>query len=181
MYVNFLQYFLEVIQIESKNELVGLVRKSEFNHILLGDDAEIDNEFYLVKVFDYNKSTAILHIGIISEGLGLKPHMLFDYQEKSIYIGYNSNIAVIKFDVDFDNYFIVNLNSRFYNFVDIEKYHYVLVIKELGISALSYTGREVWSVDTDIIENYKITNDLIIMDLFENSTLKISLVDGSNL
>lgn len=147
------------IIVDSKSELKEKLRNSTSDNLILGEDSQLERNFYAFRVEMKDDLSTVLEIGIISEGHGLQPECkLID--EKHICIGFNKEVHIIDIN-NFSKRYKVMLDSLFYEFILLERKDRLIVLQELGLTCISLDGVKLWEHSTDVINDYKIENDSI--------------------
>lgn len=162
--------------IDSKSELKEILRDEHYYCITLGEESQQEKEFYLFEASKKSDFKKGLRIGIISEGHGLKPSILFDSVNNVSYIGLNREVNVI----DCENIVILKrleLDSLFYDMIPLESTLNIIIIHELGIKCISENGDIIWQYSTDVISDFKIIGETLKITTDEQIIL-IALSSG---
>ncbi|WP_346894088.1 hypothetical protein [Clostridium sp. UBA871] len=88
--------FINIIKIvvDSKSELKEKLKNSTCNNLILGEDSQIERNFFLFRNEMKYDLSPVLEIGVISEGHGLQPECkLID--DKHICIGFNKEFILL--------------------------------------------------------------------------------------
>ncbi|OQB14537.1 MAG: hypothetical protein BWY15_01046 [Firmicutes bacterium ADurb.Bin193] len=166
--------FINIIKIivDSKSELKEKLRGSTSDNLILGENSEVERDFYIFKVEAENGLSTILEIGVISEGHGLQPECkLID--ERHICIGVNKEVHIIDI-YNFLKRCTVMFDSLFYEFISLERKDRIIVLQELGLTCISLDGVKLWEHSTNVINDYKVEKDRIVLitDEFSITILK---------
>jgi hypothetical protein len=175
MYLPLTEDYIDVSLKETKSELYEALSKFDAGKIILGAEAEQERQFYIIKVA--LEDIENLGIGIISEGHGLKPQILFDAVSKKLMIGFNNEVTIINCPKRTIESRII-LNSLFYSFLLLNEPKMIVVIQETGVLALNEEGKQLWQHDSDIIENYKIVDGILHLDFMDSEPIALSIADG---
>jgi len=161
--------------IDSKSELLEILRQSKVKHILLGEDSTQSKSFFEISIKNPCTNNELLKVGIISEGHGLKPQYT-NINLDTVIIGFNNEIYTISL-----NSINVMLKKRFesllYGVQYIEKENKVLVICEANIYYLNQDLSIIWKKDMDLIIDYETTDNYIKVKT-EEEKKTISIKDG---
>lgn len=180
MYITVANFFLEIVEIQGGQELESRLKNCSKGHILLGEEAEQQKAFYFIKLYPEDGGDNCFGIGIISEGHGLKPHLLVNHLDKSVFIGFNKEVIVF----DCVNKVILHrheMDSLFFSFLSLTQQDCVLIVHELGIIRTTMNGNRVWEYTCDIIHGLNIENDLVKVSFEDERIECIALQDGKRL
>jgi len=142
------------------------------------------------------KSKLLLESGsenLISFAIIETPHVAIgiSYEEDSVYPKVKSLDSVNECFIGVDNrLFIVNtvemkviseidLQSFFVDVVELANKG-IIVIEEIGVGLYESTGGRIWFTPTDLIENYLVENDTIIVTT-DTGKIKLSILTGKEL
>lgn len=176
MYLTFLNNFINIYATETKSELIQALNKCNNGIILLGNDAQQENDYLIIKVYSGYKYLDILGIGVISEGHGIYPQTLLLPSSKKIIIGYNREITA----VDCNNgkeLFTFKLCSLFHSFIHLDDK--ILAIYEIGVIAFNENGMQLWKYENEIITNYEIEDNYLKIEFIDDEPICLNLCDGS--
>lgn len=177
MYITLSNDFLQIVDVDGRNEMLNQLKKCSDGYVVLGDNSEQEKAFYLVKLFSQEGANKCFGIGIISEGHGLKPHLMINHLDKNIFLGFNKEVVVF----DCVNKVILKryeTDSLFYSFVSLAKLNSVLIVHELGIIQTTMSGEKVWDYTCDIIHGFRVVNSLVELVFEDNSAIRLSLLNG---
>lgn len=178
MHIAFREHLIEVSRWDSREQMVRYLRTDcAAGNILLGEDAELAVEFYTATLYLGSKETRF-GIGICSEGYGLTPQMLLLLESDMLMFGFNREVVAFSI-VDMKVQFTVDLVAPFYRFLTIPGRSVILVLYEIGVIALSCDGRYLWQYDKDIITDYRIADDQLIIEMMDSPTVAIDLSTGT--
>lgn len=147
------------IIVDNKSELKEKMRKSKTPNLIVGEDSQIENSFYIFKGEINNGTSDIFEIGVISEGHGLQPECkLID--ESYVLLGMNKEIHIVDIK-DFSRHYKFVFDSLFYEFVSCKLKDRIIALYELGVICVSLDGVKLWNHSTEIICDYKVMNNTI--------------------
>lgn len=147
------------ITVDSKSELKEKLRNSNSPNLIIGEDSQVENRFYIFRGEINDGVSTIFEIGVISEGHGLQPECKF-IDEKHICIGLNKEIHIVD-SQDFSKHYKIILDSLFYEFISSDRKDRIIALHELGIICVSLDGVKLWEHSTEVINNFKIKNNTI--------------------
>ncbi len=160
---------------ESKAALLAYLDRFPEKSMLIGRDVEAPQKFYS---FSIPIDTRFVEIGIISSGLSIKPE-IFLCENKQIVVGCDCQIKCISLQ-DLSIVCSKQLDGVFYELIPVELNEVVLIVQELGVICINPKGEEIWSIDTDIIEDFWMDHlgNLILTIMEDTYTLKIDILSG---
>ena len=159
---------VELKKIDSRSELYEQLRRGQ-SGVMLGDDDEATNEYFLMSLGD-------CLIGICSQGHGIRPSVLQDSTARVAWVGYNTKLANVNISGCCIN-FIIQLNSVFIAILCRMQDGSVVVIHELGAVRISGSGALLWDVTTDVLIDFSDEGDLISL-VTEEGVTKIDKESG---
>lgn len=166
-----MSHIIKII-VDSKSELKEKLINSTVNNLIIGEDSQIERDFYVFRIEMKDDMSTVFEIGVISEGHGIQPECkLID--KKHICIGFNKEVHIINSE-NLTKHYKVMLDSLFYEFMPLERKDRLIVLHELGLICISLNGVKLWEHSTDVINEYKIENDSIelITDEYNITILK---------
>lgn len=172
--------FLQIATVDSRNVLLDKLKQCVKGYVILGDNSEQEKDFYLVKLFSQEDGNEYFGIGIISEGHGLQPNIMVNHLENSIFFGFNKEVVLF----NCLNKVVVKryqIDSLFYNFVNLAEQNCVLVVHELGIIKITINGEKIWNYTSEIICGLRLDNNAIELFLEEGSHIHLSLSSGKRI
>jgi hypothetical protein len=145
--------------------------------LILGGDAEAARRFYLYEVEDGSGQEC--RIGVVSSDFGIRPFLLLRRAPATLIVCRDAAIDVVSL-VDRAVLSSVPLDGAFFELIEIDGSSDVLVISELGASRLSATGESIWSVSTQVLENWRIRPDgvLVLQEMDGEGTAVLNLATG---
>lgn len=170
--------FHNVSEVDTKAEMVKFLNKCSLGHIVVGENAIQQNNYYIVEGYsDYDKNNCF-GVAILSEGHGLKPEVLNIQEKKKLIVGANRNVYVIDYiKKEVERTF--SFESLFYTFLEVEGHQMIIVIYETGAAAINYNFEVIWNFYGDIVSEYQIKGDVLKLGFFEGGTIKLSILDGA--
>jgi len=180
MHIVFGEHFIEINRWESRTQMDRYLREGcTAGSILLGEDAEIVTEFYTATLY-LGASGSRFGIGICSEGHGLTPQMFLLAEEDTLMFGFNCEIVAFSMvNRKIELKFRVELPALFHRFVFLKKISLILVFYEIGVMALSQTGQRLWQYESDLITDYLVTSDRLIVEFMDSPAVAIDLLSGT--
>lgn len=164
--------YIEVDMFDSKREFLNKLNSTP--HFLLGDRSEQEKSFFSLSI--YNLDLSVITIGIISQGHGLKPNLLFLPSTESILIGFNKELTC--YNIVEKTIKSIKLSSLFFKFIHLPKQGKVVAIHETGVNCLDDDGNLLWLSDCDIIETFSITNNILVLKCMDQSIISICIDTG---
>jgi hypothetical protein len=134
-------------------------------------------EFYTVTLYLGARGDRF-GIGICAEGHGLIPQMLLLVEEEKLVFGFSFEIAVFSL-ANRSIEFRAELPAAFCSFVHLPSKSLILVIHEIGVMALSHSNQCLWQYEQDIITDYQLINNKIIISFMDSPTVAIDLRTGA--
>lgn len=151
MLLAFGPHLISTQSLSSKTELLKSLAQSP-NSILLGED-NAEDEFYLTTIHFPCEENQHFSIGIYAENHGIKPTLLLLPNQDLILFGYHQEITGINVK-NRHLAFQIKLDSLFFYFWHLSTQEIVLIIQELGVLAITESGKELGRYQTkDIITN----------------------------
>lgn len=174
MYLSYGKHYIEFQSYESKTEMMNVLSKCEGSHLILGENAEQQTIFYLVKIHLGWNGRQIFGIGICSEEYGLKPHLLLKPEVSQLLLGFNNEVVAVGVE-DRKVHFRILLDSLFHAFLALEKPKHILVFHEIGLIALDHSGQKLWEYEEDVIEDFDIIGDNLNLKFMDTSPISLNL------
>ena len=179
MLVTFNDKYFELTSCDSKRDLIEILNQCSEGNLLLGENDEQEENFFAIQVHS-GKEDKKFGIGVVSEGYGLIPSILAIPTNSSLFIGFNSEFVIIDCGSKSIRY-STKLGSLFFQFIHFPQHKIVMVLHELGLLAISEEGKEIWEYDAhDIIQDYQIEGNLINLELMDNPSARISILNGES-
>jgi len=169
--------FLQIEKVDSRNVLLNKLKHCLKGYVTLGDNSEQEKDFYLVKLFSQEDGSQHFGVGIISEGHGLKPNIMVNHLENSIFLGFNKEVVLF----DSLNKVVIKryqIGSLFYKFMSLPEQNFALVVHELGIIKLEINGNIIWNYTSEIIHGLKMVDNIIELLQDDGSIIHVSLLSG---
>jgi len=174
MYLSYGKHYIEIQSYESKTEMMNVLSKCEGGRLILGESAEQQTFFYLIKIHLGWNGKLLFGIGICSEEYGLKPHLLLKPQDSELLLGFNNEVVAVGVE-DRKIHFRILLDSLFHAFLTLEKPKHILVFHEIGLLALDNTGQKLWEYEEDVIEDFDIIEDCLNIKFMDASPISLNL------
>ncbi|MCK4261455.1 MAG: hypothetical protein KAX49_20980 [Halanaerobiales bacterium] len=160
--------------------MLNKLNNCQGGRVLLGEDIYHADKFYVVEINLIKGENTQFGIGIISENNGLKPNVLSFISENKIFVGFNSEVVLVDIIVGKVESRI-SLEYLFHSFFHLVDYKMIIVINEIGAIALTEDGKKVWEISTDIIENFIIENENLVLEFMDDEPIKVLLVNGDTM
>jgi hypothetical protein len=132
----------------------------------------VQNDFFCVKA---ESDEGRLYIGILSQGSGVQPSWILS--GGNLLVGYNEQVAVFSI-INSALVVVVNLLSLFFEFITHPSLQHICVLCETAVAAISSEGEIKWRVDTDVICDHTINNEVITLQLMDEPPMRIDLRSG---
>jgi hypothetical protein len=188
MNLSFAESVVELRSWGSKSEMLDYLARCDGGSLLLGEDAEREEEFYSATVH-LNRATAPagggepggkrFGVGVCSEGGGVSPHLLLLPEKQLLVFGLNAEVAGVSvagrrllFRTTFDH-------LPFRSFVHARRRGLILAFHEIGVVALTEEGEEVWRYDKDVITECVVDGDRLTMSFMDSPPVSLNLASGS--
>ncbi len=159
---------IEYISFDSGSELKEYLRRQTTDHVLLlGEDGIVINSAAAIIVEKMH-----LIIGLLSDGVGFQECQLV---EDTLFVGYNNKVVCIRNGQIISK---VTSDSPFDEFVRIPN-HDDLIVAMFQLQVTCFTVRGVlrWQYYiNDIISDYEIQYDKLILHLFEGGEMAIGII-----
>lgn len=180
MHIAFGEHFIEISRWESRTQMIRYLREGcAAGSILLGEDAEMATEFYTATLY-LGARASRFGIGICSEGHGLTPQMLLLAEEGTLMFGFNREVVALSImDMEIEPKFRMELPALFHRFVFLKRMSLILIFYEIGVVALSQTGHCLWQYERDLITDYLVTSDRLIVEFMDSPAVAIDLLTGT--
>lgn len=96
--------------------MVKFLNKCTLGHIIVGENAIQQNNYYIVEVYSDDNKSNCFGVGILSEGHGLKLEVLYIQDKSKLIVGANRNVYIINYiKKEVERTF--SFESLFYNFL----------------------------------------------------------------
>lgn len=145
--------------------------------VFVGTNAEAPRKFYS---FQVQSHVELWETAIISSGLGTMPKLALLDNDRKIVVGHDTWVTWID-TKDKNILSSQRIEGVFYEFIRVKKDDEIIVLHELGALRVDSNGRKIWTIDTDIVEEFLCDSDghlvLMVMDCPEY--LEICLETGS--
>lgn len=175
MRVCFLQHEIEILLWADEREWNEYLSRCESGRLILGEDSEGRASLYSLTVY-LGSSGQRLGIGVRAEAHGLTPTLLLNENVGDIWIGFNR--AVVSVDVEQAKVrFRLRIESLFHRFLPIPDG--VLVLHETGVWALTTTGGTIWQHRTDLIANWKLHGEQLLLHFLDEPSVRIDVISGT--
>jgi len=160
---------------ESKSTLLAHLDTGAARKLVIGLAAEAPPAYYSFSIASDEEPS---EIGIISVGLGIKPVVVRLDAGPCALVGHDTWLSW----VDVESLVIVSsrqLAGAFYEFLSFDRDE-VVVLHELGALRADASGSIKWSVDTDVVENWRIEADdnLVLSVMDSEAEVAVSLKSG---
>lgn len=176
MYITIGQSSLQLFKKSSKKELLDFLNHEVKDNIILGLDAREEIDFYVITLS--NNDIDFWGIGIISDSPFELTILILE--NNRFLLGYNSKVTCINIDkqkIEFE----IPLFTIFYRFIFLEKLNKILIFHEIGVLQIDEKGKIIWEIDTDIITNYKIEDNILDLEFMDSLPIKVSILDGKKI
>jgi hypothetical protein len=140
---------VQIAEWHSRYELLDHINTRFNKPIVIGIEAEAAKKFYLLS-FIANQHK--LEVAIISSGLGTLPSIIF-FDDQTAVIGCDFSIHFIDIKNELMT-FTCELNAAIYGFLETKNNDKIIVVHELGAECFDYNANNIWSVETDIVEDF---------------------------
>lgn len=165
--------FISLKHFESEYEFTKYLDTCDLKLVLNCND-DYSDTYDVITVYSEEK----FDIGIQYDWHGLQPNLLLFPQHQKIMCSFENELVCIDC-ISKDVAFRHTLSSLIFSINHIEKRHLIVVIHEMGVMVMHETGQEIWSCDgTDIIQNYKISDDRIYILCADGYDITFSVSDG---
>jgi len=156
---------------DSRSTLEAHLKEQNRPSLIVGSDAEAPRKFYSVDLFFDSRS---IRLGIICSGFGILPSIFTFKKNERILVGHDSAITCVNLD-SLKLEFVRRLSGPFYEFIDSQSTEDVIILYELGILRLRLSGSLIWHTPTEVIENFRITDNgqQIILKLMDKNECEI--------
>jgi len=129
--------------------------------LLLGIDAQSARRFYSVNI------SQSFRLGILSSDLGPKPSIFIADDLQIAFVGHDCTVSIIDISKAIEKT-SRKLDGAFFEFLIMpDNLQCIIVIYELGVQCLDVNGRVVWNITTDVIENYKLENGFLWLQIMD--------------
>ncbi len=161
----------KLFELDSESELQEYVSYS--NGIIIGNDIQAKNKFYIVEfLMGYEKKL----IGILNEGHGLRP-VIIKLGVRNEFV-LSSDKSVYLFELD-ENRLKENIECESLVF-DIILERNIFIVCELGIQCMTHTGKIIWTYNCDVITDFSFYDSYVRVVTGETEHL-ISLESGKEI
>lgn len=162
---------LKLYEIDSESELKERIETN--NGIILGNDVQVTNKFYIIECIVNNVKRMV---GILNEGHGIVP-MVAKVKKSDVLVVASDNsvyILDLKANAEFKN---IVIDSLIFDLIVRENEERIFVICELCVQCMTITGDKVWAYDCDIISDFALYEDYVKVTI-EDVDYDISLLNG---
>ncbi len=177
MHIAFGEHSIGLNRWESREQMIRHLQDCPAGCILLGEAAEMPNEFYTATLY-LGAEGVRFGIGICSEGHGLVPQMLLLEEKGTLLFGFNRELVAFSI-TEKQVLFRIELSTLFYRFVHISDRKSILIFYEIGIMALDQDGQKRWQYEQDIVTNYSVMGDRVMVEFMDSPSVVIDLMTGS--
>ncbi len=178
MQIAFGDYAVATERFETRDQMRGYLDRCESGHLWLGEEGEGRSRCDVAVVTAQRDAGYRFGLGIASEDHGLTPQILLHTSEPILLVGYGTSAAAVRFP---EGRLLgrVELPFLFYRFAPTTRPGIVLGVCELGLSALTLEGAEVWvHTADDIVTDCQVEGDRVRILLFEGEAVTLRLDDG---
>jgi hypothetical protein len=162
---------------ESESALRSHLGRLEDRVLLVGASAPSPTRFYSCSL---ETGVGTTELGILSSNLGPKPTVLQLDRDAVALVGHDVwitwvNVAERTVLTD------LLLGGAFYEFQPVDRRDEVLVLHELGALRIDARGREIWRIDTDVVEDFRVdvSGNLILSTMDRSSPMAVSTKSGA--
>ncbi|SRR6266496_1498543 len=187
MHISFAWHTIEIQHWTTVKELLEFLDTCNSGRLLLGENVEQEVDFFSVVVnlknIEYAELIQPQHnrfgLGICSQVLGLKPHLLPLPDLRLLVLGFNSE--TIFFSVsDLEVVSKISLGySPFHSFLHVDHLGVILAFHEIGVVALLENGSEVWRYEKDIIVDFSVDANKLNLKFMDSPPITLDLLSGS--
>jgi hypothetical protein len=188
MLLSFEEHILALQSWDSRTEMEAFLTTCDEGSLVLGADAEQHVEFHSVLI-QLNECIKVageaeltpgrFGIGILSQGLGLKPHLLLIPERYELVLGFNAEIAAFNIKHRESSYRIDLNRSPFRSFVRLRELKVLLIFHEIGVLGLGEDGQVLWRHERDVITYSMIQGRRLSLHFMDASSVEIDVVNGS--
>ena len=178
MILSFGEHSLRLRAYPTRKALADALAECGGRTVLLGDAAQYAEEFYAVTVFPRGHVEGRFAVGVCSETPGIAPCLVLKPATGLLIFGYNSEIAGVAVPGG-EVGFRLPCEWLVSQFVDLPRHGMVLAFYDTGVLAVSDDGRKLWSLSTDIIVNWSVTDGCLRLELLETAPVEVDLATGS--
>lgn len=157
---------------DSKSELLKNLEAR--HHLLLGDKSEYTNFYYS---YDLTHKGTMIRIGLCFQGHGIEPVCVYEPSNFLLWIGFDQTVALIRID-DLNIVFQESFCGPFYEFFFPSDYTEAIIVYELGAMKINTLGSICWSVHTDVVEDFELRKDDIILRTMDGKSFCIPYATG---
>lgn len=156
--------------VDSKSELIELFKRLNEPKLLIESLDTSPNQYKHLKL-------GKLNVGLIDHTFGIPIQGEFINEQSIFILGHESEIVAIS-ALDSNILWKVKLDSVFFQFQKVHIEKIIIVIEETGVLALNLLGKKLWSISTDVIVDYQITDSFVFISTFDDQRYSISVRDG---
>lgn len=156
--------------------MLQFLAKCDSGSLLLGEDAEQETQFFSALV---SLEWSRLHhfgIGICSESHGLLPHLLLLPNSDILLFGFNNEVSAVSIKTR-KVAFTIKLDSLFYSFLYMRR-GVILAFYEIGVMAITESGRKLWKYEKDIIMDAYIESGKLHLKFMVDPPVSLNILSG---
>ncbi|MFA9560388.1 hypothetical protein ACERII_24105 [Evansella sp. AB-rgal1] len=157
-------------EFESKSELVEFVEGHQ--SIVINANCIDMKKFYGISI----KTIDSTFIGIIGGGHGIEPSILINKMDSCSLIGIDEKVYCVDLK-NFENRWIKEFDSIVYEVVKATDSTF-LVICELGVVSLTYSGEKLWEHTSDVITDFELSSNILRLST-EEEEYSLLLANGN--
>ena len=139
-------------------------------------------EFYSVVIYR-NKSHSEVRdfgIGICSQGLGLKPHLLLLPEKGTLILGFNDEAVGVSLETDQVCFKISFGPSPFFSFIHLSELKMILALHEIGVITINEDGEKLWEYDGgDVITSAEVVGEGLHLEFMDSPAVTLKLIHGT--
>ncbi len=177
MCLSFGTHAVELKSWETKSEMLQFLAKCDSGSLLLGEDAEQEMQFLSALVSLEWSGMHHFGIGICSEGHGLSPHLLLLPNSDILLFGFNNEVSAVSIKTR-EVAFRIKLDSLFYSFLYMRERGVILAVYEIGVMAITESGRKLWKYEKDIIMDAYVESDNLQLKFMDDPPVNLNISSG---
>jgi hypothetical protein len=166
---------LRVQEWSSHGELDEHLRGLSGSWLLLGRRPEGEAGFYSVTL-PQPGGTDVAY-GVVAERHGLAPCVLMQDPALGLVIGFNREVVGVeagRAQIRFRH----QLDALFWTFLPVPLLDTIVVIHEIGASAMNPEGRTLWRYSKDLVTDYAIHEDKLLLTFSDHPPVALHLRSG---
>ena len=166
--------FVQPSEWESRSALQAYLEANSPSPLIVGQDAEAPRCFYSFTPPNQGQS---MRLGVWSSGLGPKPSLAV-VGDGTLVVGHDQAVTWVRRGQR--NETSVRLGGAFFEFIDLGDNDDLLVVHELGVLRIRPDGSTRWSVDTDLIQDWRFTpgGALLLTEMDRSGRTRIDVSVG---